>query len=256
MKITIAGLGTVGTFALETFSACHDCRVYDPPRGLGSRADLRDVDFVLVCVPTPGLADGTYDLRILEEVVSSARVRRAVIVHSTVPVGTTDRLAATHDAPVVFVPEYIGERADHPYRDRTRRRFFIFGGATEPATHAADLFRSVYGRDVAMHVVPARVAEMVKAMENAFLATKVGFCNDFHDLCAATGISFEELRRLWLLDDRVGESHTVVTPERGFGGKCLPKDVAATCAYARAVGAPLEVLEAVLRSNTRRRSRS
>ena len=256
MTITIAGLGTVGTFVRDTFSAHHDCRAYDPPLGLGSVADLRNVDFVITCVPTPGLADGTYDLRTLEEIIAGARVRRAIIVHSTIGVGTTDLLATRHDAPLVFAPEYIGERADHPYRDRRRRRFFIFGGAEKPAREASVLFRTAYGPDVAMHVVPARVAEMVKAMENAFLATKVGFCNDFHDLCAAADVSFDEVRRLWLLDERIGESHTVVTSERGFAGKCLPKDVAATCAFARGAGAPLEILEAVRRANARHRSRA
>jgi UDPglucose 6-dehydrogenase len=87
-------------------------------------------------------------------------------------------------------------------------------------------------------------------MENCFLAAKVAFVNQFFDIAQALGVDFDELRRLWLLDPRVGPSHTMVTPERGFRGRCLPKDMAALIAAMRPLGgAPL--LEAVQAYNDR-----
>ena len=57
-----------------------------------------------------------------------------------------------------------------------------------------------------------------------------------------------ELRELWLADERVGRSHTIVMEERGYRGRCLPKDVAAIIHAAKTLGgAPL--LEAVDRFN-------
>jgi UDP-glucose 6-dehydrogenase len=81
-------------------------------------------------------------------------------------------------------------------------------------------------------------------MENCFLATKVAFVNQFYDIAMELGIDFEELRELWLADPRVGYSHTVVTRERGFGGRCLPKDLSVLISAMKPMGgAPL--LEAV-----------
>ena len=92
-------------------------------------------------------------------------------------------------------------------------------------------------------------AELVKYMENSFLSpTKVAFANQFFDLARAAGVDFVELRRLFLLDERVGESHTQVYEERGFGGKCLPKDVRAIVAWARG-RADAELLSALLEYN-------
>ena len=94
----------------------------------------------------------------------------------------------------------------------------------------------------------AKTAELCKYMENAFLATKVAFVNQFYDLAEAWGVDYTELRELWLEDERIGRSHTLVTEERGYRGRCLPKDMAAIIQAARQVGgAPL--LEAVDRYN-------
>jgi UDP-glucose 6-dehydrogenase len=67
-------------------------------------------------------------------------------------------------------------------------------------------------------------------------------------------VDFEELRKLWLLDKRVGESHSRVTAERGFGGSCFPKDLQAIIGAMEANGgAPL--LEALSGYNARVRRR-
>ncbi len=85
-------------------------------------------------------------------------------------------------------------------------------------------------------------------MENTFLATKVAFVNQFYDLAQAYGVNFNELRELWRADERIGRSHTIFTEERGYRGRCLPKDVSAIIHAPKQVGgAPL--LEAIARYN-------
>jgi UDP-glucose 6-dehydrogenase len=87
-------------------------------------------------------------------------------------------------------------------------------------------------------------------MENCFLATKVAFVNQFFDIAAALNVNFSELRELWLADPRVGSSHSSVTAERGFRGRCLPKDVSAMVAAMKPHGGAL-LMEAVMQYNTR-----
>ena len=250
-RITIAGYGMVGRYVEEVFGRIHQVAVYDPPLGLGSPHDLRDTDFVFLCVPTPSGAGGECDTSIVEQLVAVAEPHRAIVCHSTVSIGTTERLIRECGKPLVFVPEYAGESPHHPYRRPENREFFIFGGYQPAAGYACALFASAYGTGASHFVVPPTVAEIAKYMENAFLAAKVSFCNEFYDLCQAFGVEYEDVRQLWLADRRIGASHTVVTPERGYGGKCLPKDTAAVCATGQRVGVPMEIMKAVQRANAR-----
>jgi UDPglucose 6-dehydrogenase len=253
MNITIAGYGSIGHYVEEVFSEVHNVRLYDPPLGLGREDDLEDTDFLFICVPTPSLPSGECDTSIVEELVAKGRPRKAMVCHSTVSIGTTERLLEKYGKPLIFVPEYAGESVGHPYREKENREFFIFGGYGPEVEQVKGLFQSVYGSRPQYFTVPPTVGEIVKYMENAFLALKVSFCNEFFDLARAFGADFEMVRTLWLADKRVGDSHTVVTPERGYGGKCLPKDVAAVCATGRSVGIPLEILESVKKANVKHR---
>lgn len=83
-----------------------------------------------------------------------------------------------------------------------------------------------------------------------FLAAKVIFCSEMYDIAARCGISYEEARRLWLADGRIGESHTRVFPDdRGYDGSCFPKDVRALLFTAQSAGLSLHQLEGTQRQN-------
>jgi UDPglucose 6-dehydrogenase len=254
MRIGIAGYGSIGRYVADVFARLHDITIYDPPLGLGQIDDLDDVDYAILCVPTPTGEDGACDTSIVEELVARINPRRAIVCQSTVSIGTIDRLIARYRKPLVYVPEWAGESRDHPYRRLERRGFLIYGGHEPAASSVRELYETGYGRGVRHHIVEPRLAEIVKYMENAYLAMKVAFCNEFFDLCDAAAVDYEEVRSLWLEDWRIGASHTSVTPERGYGGKCLPKDVAALCATGRDLGATMEIMEAVQSANLRHRA--
>jgi UDPglucose 6-dehydrogenase len=253
MQITIAGYGSIGHYLEEVFSQKHTIKKYDPPLGLDCPDDLTDTDFVFICVPTPTRPDGTTDLAAVENVIAIANPRHAIVCQSTLPVGTTDRLIASTGRNVVYVPEYAGESPSHPFRLQPRD-FFIYGGYGAAAEAVRAIYASVFTHQATHRIVPPKTAEMAKYMENAFLAMKVAFSNELYDACAALNVPYEATRDLWTLDPRIGDSHTHVTTERGYGGKCIPKDVAALCHQAAAAGAPLSLLEAARRSNDRVRA--
>jgi UDPglucose 6-dehydrogenase len=256
MRIGIAGYGNIGQYIGSVFGPSHEIVPYDPPRGIGTIASLDECDFVFICVPTPSLADGSCDTRAVEDVVSRVTPRQVLICHSTVAIGTTERLRERYGKRLVFVPEYAGESAEHPYRNIENQTFFFLGGDPADTEPVQALFETVFGHGCDYFHVEPRVAEMVKYMENAYLALKVTFCNEFFDLAQAFGVDYEQARLLWTRDFRIGTSHTHVTEERGYGGMCLPKDVAAVCATAREAGTPLELLETMQRVNDRVRRQS
>jgi nucleotide sugar dehydrogenase len=200
-------------------------------------------DLAFVAAPTPTAADGlSCDVSAVEECVRW--IEAPICVRSTVPPGTCDRLSAETGKPIAFSPEYLGESSFHAWHEDGVCGFLIVGGPEPLLDLTIAAYRTVAAPGTGFHRTTALSAELCKYMENCFLATKVAFVNQFHDIAQAFQADFSEVRKLWLADPRVGESHTIVTGERGFRGRCLPKDVSAMIAAMRPLGgAPL--LEAV-----------
>ncbi|MBI4349616.1 MAG: UDP-glucose/GDP-mannose dehydrogenase family protein [Elusimicrobia bacterium] len=247
MKVGIVGVGAVGKAMTDLFPGC---AVYDEPKGIGSRAEVNAADIAFVSVPTPRAVDGSSDTSIVEEVVSWLEAP-TIVLRSTVSVGTTRRLAATYGKDVVFQPEYgPAETPDHPFNDLRNIRWVILGGERQPARRVLRAWQSVYSSDLAVRFTTWEAAELAKYMENAYLALKVTFCNEFFEIAQRVGVDYDELRELWLMDPRMGKSHTWVLPDkRGFGGRCLPKDLDAIIRTAESLGHDPALLRQVARSN-------
>lgn len=250
----IVGHGAVGKGIHKLFPGA---RTYDEPLGLGSRDEVNLARFAFVCVPTPAAADGSTDTSIVEDVLSWIG-SEFIILRSTVPVGTTDRLRMKTGKSIVFQPEYgPAETPDHPFNDLRKVRWAILGGERRDTVAVADLYKTTFSADFVIQQTDAKTAELTKYMENTFLALKVMFCNEFYDIAAGYGLDYNELRELWLLDPRIGRSHTFVMPhDRGFGGRCLPKDLSSIIHAARELGLSADLLEATQRGNEALRKRS
>jgi UDPglucose 6-dehydrogenase len=254
VKIAIVGLGAVGGGILKLFP---DAVTYDEPRGLGSRDAVNECDVAFVCVPTPRATDGSCDTSVVESVAKWIE-GPVIAIRSTVSVGTTARLVKELSKKVVFQPEYgPAETPDHPFNDLRKVRWIILGGEREACKVVARAWRETYSSDITIAFTSAEAAELCKYMENAYLSMKVTFCNEFFDIAEAVGVDYDELRELWLMDPRIGRSHTFVdTDRRGFGGRCLPKDLDAIIASAEHVATAPRLLRAVREANEQHRRQS
>ncbi len=94
----------------------------------------------------------------------------------------------------------------------------------------------------------------IKYFRNAFLATKVTFFNQLYDYCKASGLNFDNIRQHVTADPRIGPSHSYVSEARGFGGECLPKDVAALYLSALYYGLDLNMIDSVIKYNNKIRN--
>lgn len=263
-KVLVVGRGYVGRGMEQMFGRAFRVSVWDPPLGHTDRRALEGADLAVVCVPTPQGPDGRCDTSVVEEVLSWIEAP-LVCVKSTVPPGFTDdmnerdsrRRGVIAGTRFHFSPEYMGEPRGyvpgHLYpdpREPWTHDFCVVGGPR--ARDVLGFFSAVMAHSARYEACTARDAEMCKYAENAFLATKVTFCNEMARISDAVGADWARVRELWLLDGRVGRSHTVVhQDDPGFGGKCLPKDLAAIVAAATDAGYSPELLLEVLRSNER-----
>lgn len=246
MKIGIIGQGHVGTAMQHLFT---EAIVYDEPKGIGTRKEINTCDLAFVCIPTPQSHDGSCDTSVVEDVLNWMETD-VIVLRSTVRVGFTDEMSHKLGKKICFQPEYYGETVSHPFADIKNQGWITIGGEKEIAKKVVLAYQTVLTSDVVVNIVDAKTAELAKYMENCFLATKVTFCNEFYDLACKIGVDYNLLRETWLLDPRIGRSHTFVYPEnRGFGGSCLPKDLSAFISIGQSLGVDVSMMQAVMKKN-------
>lgn len=249
MKASIVGYGFVGKSLHELFG--DQVSIYDPNINefANNQYLVNDSDIAFVAVPTPVDENGECDTSIVEESVQWIE-SDIIVIRSTIAPGTTDKIASETGKTVVFQPEYVGETVAHPLLDHQMQNFAIFGGDRAACQQVADFYKQFFHSEIKFYFTSAVAAEICKYMENSFFATKVTFCNEFYIIAETFGVSYDELRELWLADPRINRDHTFVYPEnRGFSGKCLPKDVSAIIAAAEKAGASPDLMKSVMRIN-------
>ncbi|MCK9626671.1 MAG: hypothetical protein M0R23_09500 [Bacteroidales bacterium] len=247
MKIGIVGYGHVGKAMHALFTSA---TVYDIT-GIGSKEEINASDVVFVCVPTPSKKDGSCDTSIVEEVISWINAK-LIILRSTVYIGFTDEMMEKYNKEIVFQPEYYGETVAHPFANLSDRSWLSFGGSKNGINIAIQAYQSIMNSNVRIYQADAKTVELAKYMENAYLALKVTFCNEMYDVAKAFDISYNEAREIWLADPRIGSSHTFVYEDnRGYGGSCLPKDVASVIKQADEKSINIDLLKAMVSKNSK-----
>ncbi|GAC1418365.1 MAG: UDP-glucose/GDP-mannose dehydrogenase family protein [Vulcanimicrobiaceae bacterium] len=204
-------------------------------------------DYAIVAVGTPARDDGSADMSFVESAVAAiaacAGPSTTIVLRSTVPAGTSERLAESCDNPFVYAPEFLREGSavgDFLNPDR-----IVVGASTrESAGRYAALLDSL---EKPVVTTSFRNAELIKAFSNAFLAMKVSFANEVASMCDGLDADAHAVLQGVGQDRRIGTSF--LAPGIGFGGPCFEKDVKSLHHVAGNNGSGRELLEATLRVN-------
>ncbi len=235
MKIGIIGQGFVGSAIREGLKDYYDVLTYDIDKSKCNSKHIdvcKHSDIIFVCIPTPQRIDGSCDIRLLESVMEKLQDEcrnvssmPTIVIKSTVPPGTTTKLWNRGPLDVCFSPEFLTEaNSFEDFKNQTR---IIIGG--QGAKKVKRMFRKPFPR-IPIIITKSETAEMVKYFTNCFLATKVTFANQMYEICEGADIDYDKVCEYALYDNRIGKSHLAVPGpdgERGFGGHCFPKDLAA-----------------------------
>ena len=267
-QITIYGFGYVGKGVYNFLKDHYEIQIFDPLiKEEGVVNDIKNIDktpFAVICVPTKENGDGTCDTSIVEEILKTTN-HDYYLIKSTVVPGTTKNLTKETGKKIAFSPEYMGEGKyeipfwqgyPHPTNMKLHQ-FHIFGGEKDVTKRWVEVWQRVAGWSPTYSQTDSTTAELVKYMENSFLATKKIFCDEFYEIADSLGVDYNELKELWLLDGRMGGSMTLIHPDsRGFGGKCLPKDVSAIVRESEKKGHEPKLLKQVLSYNLELRKKN
>ena len=214
-----------------------------------------------ITVGTPMDASGAADLSAVftaaEMVGKAINGYHIVVVKSTVPVGTSDKVEeivareVSDDVDVCSVPEFLKEGS--AIEDFTRPDRVIIGSQSERATAILRELHSAFVRtDNPILVMDRRSAELSKYACNSMLALRISFINEIANLCEAVGAEITNVRRGLSSDRRIG-SHFLF-PGIGYGGSCFPKDVQALIRTGRDYNVDFRLLQAAEEVNNKQKS--
>ena len=218
-------------------------------------AAYKEADAIFIGVGTPERPDGSAELsyiatvarQIAENVVHDC----LVVVKSTVPVGTNDKVEQ-------FIKDFLVN--DVKVEVASNPEFLAQGTAVHDTLHAARIIIGTESREAEAKLkeiyepfhlpivsVKRRSAEMIKYASNDFLALKISYMNDIANLCELVGADIEDVATGMSYDERIGKRF--LNAGIGYGGSCFPKDTKALEYLARQNHYELKTVKAAIEVN-------
>lgn len=215
----------------------------------------KDADAIFIGVGTPEQPDGSANLSyiatVARQIAESVEKDCLVVVKSTVPVGTNDKVEQFIQD--FLIKEVKVEVASNP-------EFLAQGSAVHDTIHADRIIigtESKWAEELLMKIyepfnlpivsVNRRSAEMIKYASNDFLALKISYMNDIANLCELVGADIQDVARGMSFDERIGTKF--LNAGIGYGGSCFPKDTKALEYIARQNGYDLKTVKAAIDVN-------
>ncbi|MDY0016238.1 MAG: UDP-glucose/GDP-mannose dehydrogenase family protein [Candidatus Delongbacteria bacterium] len=219
------------------------------------KSAYRDADAIFIGVGTPEQPDGSANLShiatVARQIAESVEKDCLVVVKSTVPVGTNDKVEQfIHDflvngtkVEVASNPEFLAQGS--AVKDTLHAARIIIGTESK---WAEKLLKKIYEPfKLPIVSVSRRSAEMIKYASNDFLALKISYMNDIANLCELVGADIQDVAKGMSYDDRIGSKF--LNAGIGYGGSCFPKDTKALEYLARQHGYDLKTVSAAIDVN-------
>lgn len=219
------------------------------------KSAYKEADAIFIGVGTPEQPDGSANLSyiatVARQIAENIEKDCLVVVKSTVPVGTNDKVEQ-------FIKDFLVN--DVKVEVASNPEFLAQGTAVHDTLHAAriiigteskwaeELLTDIYKPfNLPIVSVNRRSAEMIKYASNDFLALKISYMNDIANLCELVGANIQDVAEGMSFDERIGRRF--LNAGIGYGGSCFPKDTKALEYLARENGYELRTIKAAIDVN-------
>lgn len=256
MKVSIIGHGFVGKALENALNNSVETLIIDPIyKNKISDITLFKPDYIFICVPTPMADGGNQDLSILDEVIHEIKVldvNSEIILKSTVlPNNITiiEELIPN----IIYNPEFLTEK--NSFEDFINGDLIVLGSRNKNFKKISSFYKNYTKCTTKNFILTDLIAaSLIKYTINSYLASKVMFFNEVHNLFKKSGTdeNWENFIDAVSSDSRIGRSHMKVPgPDGryGFGGACFPKDTQALYNYSLDEESPLKILKKVIDLN-------
>ena len=233
MKIGIIGYGVVGKAIEATVSKRYSVVKYDKFVSSDPFKSILSCDFVFISVPTPFDTHNNCvdDSAVLEslDMLEKNNFDKIVIIKSTIPPGNSKIYSNKFNLRFVFNPEFLRESTT-PNEDFQNQHTVVIGTNDEETfVKVKDFYAGILNTDTKYYFLPFKSAEMVKYSQNMTLASRVAISNIVFDACNKFNVDYSSIKQIAFDSFDVLGPHMTEVPgpdgQRGFGGKCLPKDI-------------------------------
>lgn len=225
------------------------------------RSAYKNAEAIFIGVGTPEQPDGSANLSyiatVARQIAENIENDCLVVVKSTVPVGTNDKVEQ-------FIRDFLVH--DVKFEVASNPEFLAQGTAVHDTLHAARIvigtesewaeqrLREIYSNfNLPIVSVSRRSAEMIKYASNDFLALKISYLNDIANLCELVGADVEDVAKGMSYDCRIGSRF--LNAGIGYGGSCFPKDTKALKYLAEKQGYHLRTVEAAVAVNSEQKTK-
>ena len=225
---------------------------------------VKSCQIIFVTVGTPQGNDGSINLSMVKLAVEEigkhlkySKNKPIIVIKSTVVPGTAldvllpilvskSRKKPGKDFGLITNPEFL--RESMAISDTVNPHAIVLGGTKDRFMNAIKKFYENLHKNTPIIATNNQTAEMIKYTNNSFLATKISFINQISNICQLIpGANVEDVARTIGLDPRIG--HLFLNAGPGYGGSCLPKDVAAIINFSNSLGINPLLLNAVKQVN-------
>ena len=219
------------------------------------KSAYKEADAIFIGVGTPENEDGSANLSyiatVARQIAETIEKDCLVIVKSTVPVGTNDKVEQfIHDflindvkVEVASNPEFLAQGS--AVHDTLHAKRIVIGTESK---WAEKLLQDIYEPfHLPIVSVNRKSAEMIKYASNDFLALKISYMNDIANLCELIGADVQDVAKGMSFDDRIGSKF--LNAGIGYGGSCFPKDTKALEYLASQNGYNLKTVKAAIEVN-------
>ena len=212
-KFGILGYGYVGKATHKSLLKNQKVIVYDTSFDVAKEI-IYSADTVFVCIPTATQQD-------IEIIINEIKDLQAhndsveIVIRSTLPLGASEKIQE-QVGKIIYMPEFLRERY---WETDCMKRPLVYG-------HDHYHIPQWLAHEHIIHCT-TKEAELVKMFANNFAVMRIAFANMFYDLSQSMGADYEVVKDLYL---KIQHDQTYMDIPghdglRGFGGKCLPKDL-------------------------------
>ena len=132
---------------------------------------------------------------------------------------------------IVFNPEFLRESTT-PNEDFENQDTVVIGTESTKIFDCVKIFfEAVLVSHAKYYHTSKTEAEMIKCSQNTMLASRVALANMIYDACEKNGVDYQKVKEVAFDKFEILGPYMAQVPgpdgNRGFGGKCLPKDIRA-----------------------------
>ncbi len=183
----------------------------------------KKISTYIICVPTPlknNKAELKYLYNVLEELKKILKKNDLVIIESTIPPGTTEKIYKKYDFYKKKINlAYCPERAI-PGKTlfEMQNNYRIIGGINLSSSLKAKKIYNLFCKKIL--ITNSIEAEISKLAENTHRLVNISLTNEINELCKNYGVQSKNLFKITNLHPRVN----YLKPGIGIGGHCIPID--------------------------------